>query len=418
MKRLCIHWPRFGPLHLARLRATHAYFALRSVDLVGLETASDDDIYEWRVESDEETFQRVQIFPGRNFNAIPPAEMHARTLETLDRLDPDAVATMSYGYPDARAALVWCRRNRRACIIMMASKEDDAERVGWRERVKSLVVKQFDAAIVGGAPQRDYMRKLGIPGDAVFTKYNAVDNTFFATGAAEARAHPERHRHLPGLETSEPFFFTSNRFIRRKNLDRLLLAYEAYRNESEHRGLAPWRLLMLGDGELRTELEALVAERQIDGVTFCGFQQIEDLPAYYGLASAFVHPALTDQWALVVNEAMAARLPVIVSTGAGCSQDLVDEGRNGFTFAPENSDALTQHLLTMADPATDREAMGTRSEEIVAGWAPERFAESMWSAWEAAQKRANRPANPITQFLLTSLNRFSKDIKAFHTVEA
>lgn len=418
MQRICLQWPRFGPIHLARLRASHALFAERGVEVVGLETASDDAIYEWRVENDEEPFRRVQVFPDRVFDTIPPAEMHAETLATLDRLDPDAVAIMSYGYPDARAALLWCRRNRRAAIIMMATKEDDAPRVRWRERIKAMIVQQFDAALVGGTPQRDYMHKLGIPEEAIFTKYNAIDNDFFARGAEAARQHPERVRHLPGLGDPTPFFFASNRFIPRKNLDRLLLGYAAYRSESEARGLPPWRLLMLGDGVLRPDLERLVREREIGGVTFCGFQQIEDLPAYYGLAGAFVHPSLVDQWALVVNEAMAAGLPVIVSTGAGCSRDLVHEGENGFTFAPGDVAALTRHLLTIASPSTDRTAMGARSREVVAGWSLEEFAAALWSAVQAGARRADRPAHPIAQALLIALNRVPRDIKAFHSVEA
>lgn len=417
MLRLCVQWPRFGPLHLARLRATHAYAHERGGTLIGLETASDDAIYEWNVEEGTEPFERVQAFPGRVFNDISPADMHARTLAVLDEIAPDAVAIMSYGYPDARAALAWCRRRRRAAILMMATKEDDAERVAWREWVKGQIVQEYDSAIVGGTPQRDYVVKLGLPPDCVFTKYNAVDNAFFERGATEARAHPERFRHLPGLESETPFFVASNRFIERKNLDRLLLAYGRYRQQATERGQAVWRLLMLGDGYLRPELEALVEREEIEGVEFCGFRQIDELPAYYGLAGAFVHPSLVDQWALVVNEAMAAGLPVIVSTGAGCARDLVDEGRNGFRFAPLDVSALAHHMTSVAAPGTDRAAMGERSREIVAGWAPERFAASMWQAAEAGLTRADRRPNWAVQGALLALNLIPTNIQAFHMVE-
>ncbi|MEM1041286.1 MAG: glycosyltransferase [Bacteroidota bacterium] len=415
--RLCIQWPRFGPLHLARLCATHTLFAEHDVEVVGLETAGDDALYEWRVESGATPFRREQVFPDGVFEAIPPAEMHRATLDTLDRLRPDGVAIMSYGYPDARAALLWCRRNRRAAVLMQATKEDDAERVGWRERVKSLIVRQFDAAIVGGTPQRAYTEKLGLPASVVFEKYNAVDNAYFRQAADASRALSSPPS-LPGLAGDAPFFLASNRFIPRKNLDRLLLAYGAYRRRANALGHAPWRLLMLGDGVLRPDLEGLVAERGIEGVAFCGFRQIDELPHYYARAGAFVHPALADQWALVVNEAMAAGLPVIVSTGAGCARDLVRDGENGFTFDPTSAEALTEALLRVADPAADRTAMGTRSQEIVEGWAPERFAESMWSAFQAGLRRADRRAHPVAQTVLTALNVLPRDQKAFHTVEA
>lgn len=417
MNRICIQWPRFGPYHLARLRAAHAHFAERGAEVIGFETAGDDALYEWRVEQDEEPFRREQVFPGRVFEDIAPAEMHAGVVAALDRLDPDAVGIMSYGYPDARAALAWCRRRRRVAVIMMETKADDAERVGWRERVKALIVAQFDAALVGGTPQRDYMEQLGFPADLIFTTYNAVDNAYFREGAEAARANPEAYRHLPGLDSDEPFFLASNRFLPRKNLDRLLLGYGRYRERAESAGHRPWRLLMLGDGRLRPELEGIVREEAIGGVEFCGFQQIDVLPAYYAFAGAFVHSASVDQWGLVVNEAMAAGLPVVVSTGTGCSYDLVRDGVNGFRFEPEDVEGLADRLARVAAPDADREAMGRRSEEIIEGWAPAAFGRGLWDAVQAGRDRADRPANPLAQALLTGINRASRDITAFHSVE-
>ena len=79
-----------------------------------------------------------------------------------------------------------------------------------------------------------------------------------------------------------------------------------------------------------------------------GFKQYDELPIYYGLAGAFIHASTTEQWGLVVNEAMAAGLPVIVSERCGCAPDLVENGRNGFTFDPYDVDALTHLMLKMA----------------------------------------------------------------------
>lgn len=56
------------------------------------------------------------------------------------------------------------------------------------------------------------------------------------------------------------------------------------------REVQPWRLVILGDGEERENLEEFISGYQIDGVTLAGFRQIEELPIYYGLANAFIHP--------------------------------------------------------------------------------------------------------------------------------
>src|SRR5207247_9937771 len=77
-----------------------------------------------------------------------------------------------------------------------------------------------------------------------------------------------------------------------------------------------------------------------------GFKPYDELPAYYALANAFVHASTTEQWGLVVNEAIASGLPVIVSNRCGCAPELVNG--NGFNFDATNENELTARLLEMA----------------------------------------------------------------------
>ena len=244
-----------------------------------METASDDALYEWRVETSAEPFRRVQVFPGRTFESVSPTEMHTGTFQALDALDPDAVGIMSYGFPDARAALAWCRRRRRVAVLMSDTKADDAVRIGWRERIKRRIVAQYDAALVAGTPHREYLVSLGFPRDQIVFGYDVVDNAYFAREATAARRQPEAFRHLPGLDSSEPYFLVSSRFTPKKNLDTLLYAYARYRRRADAAGLSPWRLLLLGDGALRPLLEGIIASEQIEGVVLCGFRQIDEIPA-------------------------------------------------------------------------------------------------------------------------------------------
>ena len=70
------------------------------------------------------------------------------------------------------------------------------------------------------------------------------------------------------------------------------------------------------------------------------------------IITAFVHASASEQWGLVVNEAMAAGLPVIVSERCGCAPDLVREGVNGLTFDPcdvAELAGLMERVAAMAD---------------------------------------------------------------------
>ena len=412
--RLAVCWPRLGPYHLARLRATHARLAAEGGAVVALETASRDALYDWQEETAGEPFSRVTALPGRVFDAVRPAEMAAAVTAALDRIGPDAVAINSYSVADAQAALLWCRRHRRTAVLMTDTTAADAVRTPLRERAKGALVRQFDAALVAGAPHREYLADLGFPPDRVFQPYDVVDNAFFRDNAARARADPGAWASLPGLSGPGPFFLASSRFVPRKNVGGLLRAYGRYRAAEAAAGRAPWRLVVLGDGPERPALGAL-AERA-GGVTLAGFRQAEELPAYYGLAGAFVHAPLVDQWGLVVNEAMASGLPVAVSDRAGCARDLVHDGDNGVRFDPADEGALAQALALVAAPGTDRGRMGRRSAEIVAAWSPEAFADGVLAAARSGAERADRSAPAALRLALRALHVGARSARAFHAV--
>ncbi len=337
---------------------------------------------------------------------------------TLDQIDPDAVHIHSYSTPDAHACLAWCRRRRRIAVCMAESKATDAQRVRWREAFKKRIVSEFDAAQAAGGAATRYHARLGIPEHRIFSGYSVVDNAYFAKRAAAIRRDPATARALPGLADKTPFFFASARFMERKDLPNLFYAYAAYRHRAKAAGTLPWRLLLLGDGPLRPELEAIVKNENLANVvTMPGWRQIEDLPAYYALAGAFVHTATVDQWGLVVNEAMASGLPVIVSTGAGCAEDLVSEGGNGFTFQPGDVDTLTRHLYTIAH-AVDRDAFIQCSRAIIAEWPLERFGTSLHRALNAGSEVApHRRFSLQARFALGLLGHVARSPRSFHTVQ-
>jgi glycosyltransferase involved in cell wall biosynthesis len=411
LPRLVVQWPRLGPYHLARLRATHERFVREGWGVTALETAGTDRTYAWREETAPEPFVREQIFPGSTYDALAPSAIHRGVTMALDRIDPDAVAINSYAGTDAQAALVWCRRRRRTAVCFMESTAADAARAPGREWAKGRIVKAFDSALAGGSPQRAYVVRLGVPDARVFEPYDVVDNAFFESGAARARA--DMARTLPGLGDDRPFFLASNRFVARKNLARLIEAFAAFREG----GGPPWRLVLLGDGPEREALDRLVAERRVPDVTFAGFQQIEALPDYYAHAGAFVHPALVEPWGLVINEALACGLPVVASDRVGAAADLVRDGVTGFQFDPELTDVLTGLLGRLAGMSDDeRRKMGENGRAVVAGWSPEQFAKGLWSAVLAGREVADRGLPLVAGALLWAQRTAARRPDSFHTL--
>ena len=124
-----------------------------------------------------------------------------------------------------------------------------------------------------------------------------------------------------------------------------------------------------------------------------------------------MHPSTTEQWGLVVNEAMAAGLPVIVSARCGCAPDLVVDGENGFRFNPEDTRGLADRLQTVAESdAATLAALGNASRRRIADWSPARFAHGLRAAVGVARAnhRPGRWAAAVNRELLRLLIRTAR----------
>jgi glycosyltransferase involved in cell wall biosynthesis len=379
-EKIAVLIERLGPYHVARMRAVGAVWG--EDRCVAIEIAAHSKEYEWdQVAGDG--FLRRTLVPDRVYQELTACEVMRATDRALSEERPDIVAVNGWRSPEARAAVLWCKRNSRPAILMSASQFQDAPRLWARELMKSWRLRAYDSALVGGTSQLNYAIKLGMDPERVVTGYNVVDNQHFADGAAAARGAEARLR--VQLNLPKRYFMSVVRFLPRKGLETLLEAYALYRNDA---GQGAWDLVILGDGELRPKLLAMSRLLGLElWVQWPGFKQYDELPAYYGLASAFVLPSSREQWGLVVNEAMAAGLPVVVSRRCGCAPDLVVHGRNGFTFDAGDAAALARALRDMTE--ADLESMRKESQRTISAWTPAAFAGNLARASSLARGYAS-----------------------------
>ena len=367
MKKILLLQTKHGPYHIARLEAIVDCMKNLSWEVKSVELSRQSLQYKW-VNDITDQKAIISLLKDKVPEDVSFFSLSQQLLNTLRKIEPDVVVIAGYGKWIFRLALIWCITRKIPTILLSDSKEDDEPRIWWKEAIKSFLVNKYSSALVGGHPHQRYLLKLGFPEDAIFIGYDVVDNSVF---------HPEKIKKLPS-PIHKPYFLSINRFVTKKNL---LLLITAYTNYYQKVGEKAWDLVLCGDGELRPQIEGLIKQYQLENhVHLPGFLQQDEMLPYFAHAQAFIHASTTEQWGLVVNEAMAAGLPVIVSNCCGCFEDLVIEGVNGFGFNPENREKLTNLMMRMSSGEVNLEAMGKASLEQIKKYSPKFHANQLIKA--------------------------------------
>ena len=363
--KILILFSNYGPYHIARLEAVSKTLKPDSWNEYGLELSRKEEEYPWENDLSKNNVSIVSLVRDTALEKFPIIELIRLLNEKLNDLDPDFVAIAGYFRPTMLFALLRCLINKKKTILFSESTEIDNTRIWWKEYIKSTILRFYNAALVGGKPQKRYLIKLGMEEKAIALGYNIVGNENFNPCEIRKSKRPFKSK----------YFLSINRFIEKKNIIFLLHAYAEYKRKS---GSNAWDLVLCGDGELRNKIETTIELLNLsDSVHLTGFLQQNELLPYFAHAECFVHASTHEQWGLVINEAMAAGLPVVVSNRCGCCEDLVVEGINGFGFDPHNKKQLTDLMLKMSSDEIDLTAMGRAGLEHIQKFSPDYFAQGI-----------------------------------------
>lgn len=207
--------------------------------------------------------------------------------------------------------------------------------------VRANFLRQFDAMIAYSQRGADEYAELGFPLDNLFVAHNSVS-------PAPTWSLPDR----PLDFNEKPCILFVGRLQLRKNVDLLLGACADIDSQP--------RLVIVGDGPERDELESL-AQELYPSTEFVGAKHGAELKAYFEEADLFVLPGTGG---LAVQEAMSYGLPVIVAQGDGTQDDLVRK-ENGWQVPPDDLDALVSTLKDALSDVARLRKMGEESYRIV-----------------------------------------------------
>lgn len=373
-----------GAYHAARLRAFNSVCKQRNWTLTAFQLTSDSLDHPWGELNDLIDFPVVTL-QSDTTTLQDKKQQHRLLSQHLDSLAPDAIVIPGWGYSISRDALRWATRRNIPAVLMSESKRDDEPRIWWKEQLKSLLyVRKFSAALVGGRSHKQYLVQLGLSPEAIFLGYDVIDNHYFCQNAQSARQNPSLCRQQEPQIPARPYFIAVSRFIPRKNILRLIDAFDRYRRQLSDNHSA-WDLVICGSGEEEHAIRERISQLHLQEVVYLpGFKTYIEMPKWFGLASALIHPALSEQWGLVVNEALASGLPALVSNRCGCFSELILEGANGFGFDPCNVEQLSQLMLKVSHRDTNLAAMSKSALDHIGNFSPAKFGNGLAQAVEYA----------------------------------
>lgn len=295
------------------------------------------------------------------------------TLGRLRRLQPDAVLTCELGFRTLFSE-IYARWLRRTPLIIQTGLSEHTERgQGWlRRAARKILLKRGDAFVANGRSGARYLQQMGAPADRIYrVHYPALPGKF--DGCPTDRPVESAHR-----------LMFAGRLIELKGIVPFLGSLARWAAEDSGRRVEFW---VAGSGPEREKIESVPLPAGVSLRLFgeCSYDRLAEL---YSQAGIFVLPSLSDDWGMVVNEAMAAGLPVLGSVYSQAVTELCRDGETGWTFrtdVPADMDAaLGAALSTPPDRLAEMRQAARREVQMLT---PGHAADELITAVEAAVNR-------------------------------
>ena len=207
----------------------------------------------------------------------------------------------------------------------------------FKDTILSFFINRTAAFIaVSNDMKINMVRRKQIAAEKIFVIHNGIP----APAAVSGESTP-----IPCIEAikkgGEPVILCSvGRLAEIKNYRTLIAAFHEVRKHQ-----AGIKLLLVGDGPERMQLEETIADLKLDNDVFMpGFSQ--EVLSILKQVNVFILPSFFEGISIAMLEAMSVGLPVIASRVGG-NIELIEDGRNGFLFAPDDREALVSSILTL-----------------------------------------------------------------------
>ncbi|MFA6087906.1 glycosyltransferase family 4 protein [Mucilaginibacter sp.] len=342
----------------SRLLFLHQYLAAQNIDMYAIELFGKGSPYAFDTVNNTQSWWTC-LLPHHGSADLSKFDIRKALYTALDDLQPDIIIGPSIVFFPGALGISWAKRNNKKFIMFDDAKPSQVKRNFIVQWVKDLITSQVDSLWLPSKSYNHeyaYFHKKGIP---FFYGFSCIDNDFFNSSVS----------YQPESKT----IICVARLVPIKNIDNLLRAWQLI--ERQNTG---YHLIIVGNGPQGMYLKKLSSDLGVKTVEFIDAVDNKALPAYYQRSGAFVLPSLSETWGLVVNEAMAAGLPVLLSARINAAADLLQEGINGFGFDPVDVNAIYNAILRYINTdGLSKAAMSTASLKFIDAFSFKRMGEQL-----------------------------------------
>lgn len=372
---LRVYWKR-------RLIYLRKFLNTKGVDLYAVELFGKGSPYDFDLYNKSETWWDC-LFPDKSNDQLTKYQIKDRIFSKLDELDPDIVIAGSIVFYAGALALRWAKNNKKKFIMFDDAKFSNVKRNILIQTIKNLITRQIDALWLPSTDYEEgYASLLNKNKIYFFYGYDCIDNDHF-------KFNGERK-----FDTQT--IICVARLVPIKNIENLLRAWRSIEESDDN-----YKLIIIGDGPLVDELKEVKKSLQIKRVDFLGAMDNEKVLEYLHKADALVLPSFAESWGLVVNEAMAAGLPLLLSNKVNAANTLLKERINGFSFNPSNIIEMQQKILSfieLSEPV--KKEMSDNSLKIISTMDFNNMGQELIGALNWLAPRANRQPGILAKLMI------------------
>ena len=273
----------------------------------------------------------------------------------------DIIIIGGYDQPTYIIISILCRILKKPYVIcydgISTDRLENKEKY-FRKIIKNSVIKNSKYIFGNGTVSKMYFNKVfKYPKERIYNQYLTVDSKKINELFKNRKKYRSEYRKKYNIAENQKVIIYSGRLVEVKNVASVIKAIGKIKGNNI-------TFLVLGGGQLEESLARLAKSLGVHMIITGFIVEQEELFKHYFAGDCFILPSIYEPWGLVVNEAMFAGLPILVSSICGCCLDLVRNGQNGYIIDPLDINDISNKIIKIINSNN----FGNESRNIIKSW--------------------------------------------------